>query len=50
LDKSNQANDGKLQMADLDLEWVYLLLKAKKAGINASDIRQFFNEKSLQAM
>ncbi|MNN13743.1 Anti-repressor SinI [compost metagenome] len=50
MDKSNQGNDGELQMADLDLEWVYLLMLAKEAGIQADEIRQFFSEKALQAM
>ena len=47
---SNQGDNVELQEVDLDLEWVYLLLKAKKAGINAQEIRQFFSEKSLQVM
>ncbi|WP_379128182.1 anti-repressor SinI family protein [Paenibacillus sp. sgz500958] len=50
MDQSNQVDNGEVQLADLDLEWVYLLLKAKKAGILVNEIRQFFNEKSLQAM
>lgn len=50
LDKSNQGNSGELQTVDLDLEWVYLLMSAKNAGIQADEIRQFFNEKMLQAM
>jgi hypothetical protein len=50
LDKSNQGNNGELQTVDLDLEWVYLLMSAKQAGIQADEIRQFFNEKTLQAM
>ncbi len=38
-------------MGDLDLEWVYLLMSAKKAGIDADEIRRFLREKSaLQAM
>ncbi|MBW4085491.1 DNA-binding anti-repressor SinI [Paenibacillus sp. S150] len=36
---------------DLDLEWVYLLMSAKEAGIGAEEIRRFFSEKTaLQAM
>jgi hypothetical protein len=49
LDKSNQGND-ELQAVDLDLEWVYLLMSAKQAGIQADEIRRFFSEKALQAM
>lgn len=49
LDKSNQGND-ELQAVDLDLEWVYLLMSAKQAGIQADEIRRFFTEKALQAM
>lgn len=49
LDKSNQGKD-ELQAADLDLEWVYLLMSAKRAGIQADEIRRFFSEKALQAM
>ncbi|MNC18061.1 Anti-repressor SinI [compost metagenome] len=51
MDKSNQGNDGELLMGDLDLEWVYLLMSAKKAGIEADEIRRFLSEKTaLQAM
>ncbi|WP_438493373.1 anti-repressor SinI family protein [Paenibacillus sp. IHBB 3054] len=50
MDKSNQGNNGELQTVDLDLEWVYLLMSAKQAGIKVDEIRQFFNEKTLQAM
>ncbi|MFC3749356.1 MULTISPECIES: anti-repressor SinI family protein [Bacillales] len=50
MDKSNQGNNGELQTVDLDLEWVYLLLSAKKAGIKAEEIRRFFNEKALKAI
>lgn len=50
MDKSNQGDNGELQMADLDLEWVYLLMSAKQAGIQVDEIRQFFSEKTLQAM
>ncbi|NUU60293.1 DNA-binding anti-repressor SinI [Paenibacillus sp. JW14] len=39
-----------MQTVDLDLEWVYLLLSAKKAGIKAEEIRRFFNEKALKAI
>ncbi|UQZ37522.1 hypothetical protein C2I18_13725 [Paenibacillus sp. PK3_47] len=39
-----------MQTAELDLEWVYLLMSARNAGIKADEIRQFFNEKMLQAM
>ncbi|WP_245648008.1 anti-repressor SinI family protein [Paenibacillus borealis] len=49
MDKSNQGND-ELQAVDLDLEWVYLLMSAKQAGIQADEIRRFFTEKALQAM
>jgi hypothetical protein len=49
LDMSNQGND-ELQAVDLDLEWVYLLMSAKQAGIQAEEIRRFFSEKALQAM
>ncbi|WNS41863.1 anti-repressor SinI family protein [Paenibacillus sp. MMS20-IR301] len=49
MDQSNQGND-ELQAVDLDLEWVYLLMAAKRAGIQADEIRRFFNEKALQAM
>ncbi|MDQ0196568.1 hypothetical protein J2T20_004980 [Paenibacillus wynnii] len=50
MDMSNQVDNGELREVDLDLEWVYLLLKAKKAGIKAEEVRQFFNERSLQVM
>jgi len=50
LNKSNQKDNGELQEVNLDLEWVYLLLKAKKAGIKAEEVRRFFNENSLQVM
>ncbi|MGN7764005.1 anti-repressor SinI family protein [Paenibacillus sp. 22594] len=51
MDKSNQGNDGELLMGDLDLEWVYLLMSAKKAGIGADEIRRFLSEKTtLQVM
>ncbi|WP_189022585.1 anti-repressor SinI family protein [Paenibacillus albidus] len=47
---SNQGNNGEQQTVDLDLEWVYLLLSAKKAGIEAEEVRSFFNRKALQAI
>ncbi|WP_239004816.1 anti-repressor SinI family protein [Paenibacillus tepidiphilus] len=48
--QSNQGNNGELRVADLDREWVYLLMAAKKMGIKAEDIREFLNGKTLQAM
>ncbi|WP_229522110.1 anti-repressor SinI family protein [Paenibacillus monticola] len=50
MDKSNQGKNGELQTVDLDLEWVHLLLTAKKAGIKAEEIRRFFDEKALRVM
>ncbi|MCL6603451.1 MAG: anti-repressor SinI family protein [Paenibacillus sp.] len=50
MDKSNQVINEEIRGVDLDLEWVYLLLKAKKAGIKAEEIRQFFYERTLQVM
>ncbi|WP_082452084.1 MULTISPECIES: anti-repressor SinI family protein [Paenibacillus] len=47
---SNQGNDGELQAVDLDLEWVYLMMSAKKAGLKVDEIRQFLSEKTLQVM
>ncbi|KAA9001030.1 DNA-binding anti-repressor SinI [Paenibacillus spiritus] len=32
------------------MEWVHLLLKAKKQGIRAEEIRRFFNDRTLKAM
>lgn len=49
LDKSNQGND-ELRAVELDLEWVYLLMAAREAGIQAEEIRRFLSEKALQAM
>lgn len=50
MDKSIQGNNAEPQVIDLDLEWVHLLLTAKKAGIKADEIRRFFHEKTLQVM
>ncbi|MHA6532248.1 anti-repressor SinI family protein [Paenibacillus sp. BAC0078] len=47
MEKSNQGNNGELQAVDLDLEWVHLLMSARKAGIGAEEIRRFFSEKAL---
>lgn len=51
---SNQGIEGELQAVDVDVEWVYLLMSAKKAGIKAEDVRQFLNHRekasSLQVM
>lgn len=47
---SNQGNDGELQSVDLDVEWVYLMMSAKKAGLKVDEIRQFLSEKTLQVM
>ncbi|CAH1213486.1 hypothetical protein PAECIP111892_03859 [Paenibacillus auburnensis] len=47
---SNQGNDGELQAVDLDLEWVYLMMSAKKAGLKVDEIRQFLSQKTLQVM
>ncbi|WP_340020964.1 anti-repressor SinI family protein [Paenibacillus sp. FSL K6-1096] len=49
MDKSNQGND-ELRAVELDLEWVYLLMAAREAGIQAEEIRRFLSEKALQAM
>ncbi|QWU18169.1 anti-repressor SinI family protein [Paenibacillus sophorae] len=32
------------------MEWVYLLLKAKKQGLQVDEIRRFFNDRTLKAM
>ncbi|AWV36536.1 hypothetical protein CD191_01985 [Paenibacillus odorifer] len=48
LEKSNQGSNREQQFIDLDQEWVHLLLAAKKAGIKADEIRQFFHEKTVQ--
>lgn len=50
LNKSNQGKSGELQTLDLDMEWVHLLLKAKKQGIHADEIRRFLGDKTLKAM
>ncbi|WP_081754788.1 anti-repressor SinI family protein [Paenibacillus durus] len=50
MDKSNQGNIGELQTSELDMEWVYLLLKAKKQGLQVDEIRQFFNDRTLKAI
>lgn len=50
MDKSNRGNNGERQMGDLDLEWVYLMISAKQAGLQVDEIRQFLSEKTLQAM
>lgn len=50
LDKSSQGNVEEMQAVEVDLEWIYLLLTAKKAGIQADDIRRFFNDKAIQVM
>ncbi|SEO41633.1 Anti-repressor SinI [Paenibacillus sophorae] len=50
MDKSNQGNIGELQTSELDMEWVYLLLKAKKQGLQVDEIRRFFNDRTLKAM
>jgi DNA-binding transcriptional MerR regulator len=47
---SNQGNDAEQQIAELDLEWVYLMMSAKKAGLRIEEIRQFLSERTLQAM
>lgn len=47
MEKSNQGSNGELQTVDLDLEWVNLLMSAKKAGIEAEEIRRFFSERAL---
>ncbi|CAG9620727.1 anti-repressor SinI family protein [Sutcliffiella rhizosphaerae] len=35
-----------VEYADLDLEWVELLLEAKSLGITEEEIRSFFSEAS----
>ncbi|MBY0013803.1 anti-repressor SinI family protein [Paenibacillus typhae] len=50
MDKSNQGNVGELQTGDLDLEWVYLMMAARKAGLKVEEIRRFLSERALQAM
>ncbi|SEU23939.1 Anti-repressor SinI [Paenibacillus sp. NFR01] len=35
---------------DLDLEWVHLMISAKKAGLPVEEIRRFLHERALQAM
>lgn len=45
MNKSNQGKVGEFQTADLDFEWVQLLLTAKRAGIRAEEIRRFFLDK-----
>lgn len=50
LNKSNQGNNGELQTVALDMEWVQLMLAAKKQGIHADEIRRFLGDKTLKAM
>ncbi|WP_340006305.1 anti-repressor SinI family protein [Paenibacillus sp. FSL K6-0276] len=50
MDKSNQGSYREQQVIDLDVEWVHLLLAAKKAGIKTDEIRRFFHEKTVQAV
>jgi hypothetical protein len=50
LGKSNQGSNGEQQAIDLDVEWVDLLLAAKKAGIKADEIRRFFHEKAVRVV
>nr|WP_144027065.1 anti-repressor SinI family protein [Paenibacillus sp. FSL R7-0273] len=39
-----------MQTGDLDLEWVYLMMAARQAGLKAEEIRRFLSERALQAM
>lgn len=50
MDKSIQGENVEQQRFELDLEWVHLLLTAKKAGIKVEEIRSFFHEKALKVM
>ncbi|MNB76104.1 Anti-repressor SinI [compost metagenome] len=50
MNKSNQGNNGELQTVALDMEWVQLMLAAKKQGIHADEIRRFLGDKTLKAM
>lgn len=35
---------------DLDAEWIHLMLAAKKAGIQAEEIRRFFAEQACRVI
>jgi len=50
LEQSNQGSNREVQVIDVDVEWVHLLQQAKRAGIQAEEIRRFFHDRTVQAV